>query len=223
MSEPEKDTRPMAEQAYDCLYQKIMLCEYLPGQELKEKFLLEDTGFGRTPLREALLLLQREKMVEIFPRKGMRVTPITEKSANDLYQARKLIEPTVIEEYKSLYSKGKLLQYQQKFHQTMGGPDLDRFLLDIDFHSFLIAITDNSALIEMYEKLMVIQVRLAMYATLKNCISSREDDLGQHCAIIDALLRENVNDIRDSVILHINHSMIRSLNAIHLDGESCSS
>lgn len=222
MSELEKDTRPMAEQAYDCLYQKIMLCEYLPGQELKEKFLLEDTGFGRTPLREALLLLQKERMIEIFPRKGMRVTPITEKSTNDLYQARKLIEPTVIQEYKTLYSKGKLLQYQQKFHQTMGGPDLERFLLDIDFHTFLIAITDNSALMEMYEKLMVVQVRLAMYATLKNCISSREDDLTQHCAIIDALLRENEKDIRDSVILHINHSMIRSLNAIHMDGGPCS-
>lgn len=213
----EKDIRPMANQAYDCLYQKIMLCQYLPGQELKEKFLLEDTGFGRTPLREALLLLQRERMIEIFPRKGMRVAPITEKSANDLYQARKLIEPTVIEEYKSLYSKGKLLQYQQKFRQTIDGPDLERFLLDVDFHSYLIAITDNSALMEMYQKLMVTQVRLAMYATLKNCVNSREDDLTQHCAIIDALLRENGSDIRDAVILHINYSMIRSLNAIHLD------
>lgn len=175
MIETEKDIRPMADQAYDCLYHKIMLCEYLPGQELKEKFLLEDTGFGRTPLREALLLLQREKMVAIFPRKGMQITPITEKSAKDLYQTRKLIEPTVVEEYKTLYSKGKLLQYQQKFHQTVHAQDLDRFLLDVDFHSYLISITENEVLMEMYKKLMVTQVRLAMYASLKNCVSSRED------------------------------------------------
>ena len=112
---PEKQIRPMANQAYDYLYQKIMRCEYLPGQELNEKLLVEETGFGRTPLREALLLLQKEGMVDIFPRKGMRISLMTEKSVKDLYQTRKLIEPTVIEEYKTLYSKGRLIQYQQSF------------------------------------------------------------------------------------------------------------
>ncbi|MCI8423585.1 MAG: GntR family transcriptional regulator [Lawsonibacter sp.] len=204
----------MANQAYDYLYQKIMRCEYLPGQELNEKLLVEETGFGRTPLREALLLLQKEGMVDIFPRKGMRISLMTEKSVKDLYQTRKLIEPTVIEEYKTLYSKGRLIQYQQSFQQSADAPDLDRFLLDIDFHAYLISITDNKILMEMYNRLMLIQARLAMYAALKNAVNAREDDLAQHCAIIDALLRENEHDIRDTVILHINYSMIRSLNAI---------
>ena len=93
-------------------------------------------------------------------------------------------------------------------------PDLDRFFLDIDFHSYLVSVTGNRMLMEMYHRLMVLQVRLAMYAALNNAPNSRADDLQQHCAIINALLRENEKDIRDAVILHINHSMIRSLNAI---------
>ena len=48
----------LTNQAYEYLYQKIVSCEYLPGQELNEKQLLEETSFGRTPLREALLMLQ---------------------------------------------------------------------------------------------------------------------------------------------------------------------
>ncbi|MEM5780454.1 MAG: GntR family transcriptional regulator, partial [Lawsonibacter sp.] len=164
-------------------------------------------------------LLQKEGMVDIFPRKGMRVSSLTEKSVNDLYQTRKLIEPTVIEEYKTLYSKGTLLQYQQKFQKSLQMNDLDRFLLDSGFHSYLMSITENDILMDMYNTLMVSQVRLAMYAARQNAVRQnaadpRESDLSQHCAIIDALLRENESDIRDAIILHINHSMIRSLNAI---------
>ena len=136
----EERLKPMANRAYEDLFQKIVYCEYAPGQEINEKQLVEETGFGRTPLREALLLLKKEGMVDIFPRKGMRISTLTEKSVSDLYQARKLIEPAVMVEYKTLYSKSKLLQFQQRFQQATQAKDLDRFLLDIEFHSYLISI-----------------------------------------------------------------------------------
>ena len=41
----------LTNQAYEYLYRKIVSCEYLPGQELNEKQLLEETSFGRTPIR----------------------------------------------------------------------------------------------------------------------------------------------------------------------------
>lgn len=211
---PEQRIKPMANQAYDYLYRKIVYCEYLPGQEINEKQLVEETSLGRTPLREALLLLQREGMVDIFPRKGMRISLLTEKSVNDLYQTRKLIEPTVIEDFKSLYSKSRLLQFQQRFQESLHEEELTRFLLDREFHSYLISITENDILMNMYSNLMVNQTRLAMYATLQSAPDSRQADLSQHNAIIDALLRENQKDVRDAVILHINHSMIRSINAV---------
>ncbi len=215
----EAKLKPMANQAYEALFQKIMYCEYAPGQEINEKQLVEETGYGRTPLREALLLLKKEGMVDIFPRKGMRIAPLTEKRVSDLYQARKFIEPTVTVEYKTLYSKAKLLQFQQRFQQTLQAKDLDRFLLDVEFHSYLISIMDNGVLMDMYSNLMVMQVRLAMYASLHNAPASQEADLTQHTAIIEALLRENETDIRDSIVLHINHSMIRSLNAIRASAQ----
>lgn len=70
----EERLKPMANRAYEDLFQKIVYCEYAPGQEINEKQLVEETGFGRTPLREALLLLKKEGMVDIFPRKGMRIS-----------------------------------------------------------------------------------------------------------------------------------------------------
>ena len=204
----------LTNQAYEYLYRKIVSCEYLPGQELNEKQLLEETSFGRTPLREALLMLQAENL--IFPRKGMRITPFTEKSIDDLYQTRKLIEPTVCRKYISMYSKSRLLEYLKQFEKAAAGPDYDEFQIDTSFHSYLVDITGNEILINLYQSVMIQQMRLAVYAALKDD-QNRVDNLEQHRAIIDALLRENEDAVQDAIILHINHSLIKSLKMMEND------
>lgn len=203
----------LTNQAYEYLYQKIVSCEYIPGQELNEKQLLEETSFGRTPLREALLMLQSENLIDIFPRKGMRIAPFTEKTVDDLYQTRKLIEPTVGRKYITLYSKSKLLEFQKKFEKSASASDVEEFTIDTAFHSYLIGITDNKILIDMYHSVMIQQMRLAVYAAMQDK-TNRKGNLEQHRSIIDALLRENEEDVQDAIILHINHSLIKSLKAL---------
>ena len=206
----------LTNQAYEYLYRKIVSCEYLPGQELNEKQLLEETSFGRTPLREALLMLQAENLIDIFPRKGMRITPFTEKSIDDLYQTRKLIEPTVCRKYITMYSKSKLLEFLKQFERAEKGYDYDEFQIDTSFHSYLIGITENHILINLYQSVMIQQMRLAVYAAL-NDDQNRVGNLDQHRAIIDALLRENEEDVQDAIVLHINHSLIKSLKMMKID------
>ena len=200
----------LTNQAYEYLYNKIISCEYLPGQELNEKQLLEETSFGRTPLREALLMLQSESLIEIFPRKGMRITAFTEKSIDDLYQTHKLIEPTVCRKYITLYSKSRLLEFQKMFERAEDASDVEEYRIDTSFHSYLISITDNNILINMYHSIMIHQMRMAVYAAMQDS-SNRMGNLKQHKAIIDALLRENEEDVQDAIVLHINHSLIKSL------------
>lgn len=206
----------LTNQAYEYLYRKIVSCEYLPGQELNEKQLLEETSFGRTPLREALLMLQAENLIDIFPRKGMRITPFTEKSIDDLYQTRKLIEPTVCRKYITMYSKSKLLEFLKQFERAEKGSDYDEFQIDTSFHSYLIGITENHILINLYQSVMIQQMRLAVYAAL-NDDQNRVGNLDQHRAIINALLRENEEDVQDAIVLHINHSLIKSLKMMKID------
>ncbi|WP_343209877.1 GntR family transcriptional regulator [Anaerolentibacter hominis] len=200
----------LTNQAYDYLYEKIISCDYLPGQELSEKQLLEETGLGRTPLREALLALQKDNLVDIFPRRGMRVTPFTEKGIDDLYQTRKLIEPTVSTKYITLYSKSRLLEFDSRFRAVTLSDPLEEYRLDTLFHSYLIEVTGNDILTSMYRGLMIRQLRLAVYSA-KQDRDSRTGNVQQHAAIIDALLRENEADARDAIVLHINHSLIKSL------------
>ena len=204
---------PIKKQAYDLLYRKIMTCDYMPGLFLTEKDMAEETGLGRTPLREAVIRLQKDGLIQIYPRKGMRITPITEDSIQQHYQVRKLFEPTIITQYCSLYSKRELLRYETRFQQSEQEESLPHFELDAQFHTFLISITQNDILLNMYHSLMLQQVRLAMFAAHQG-IRNREGNLEQHEEIIVSLLRENPEAAKDALTYHLNQSMVNSLKCV---------
>ena len=75
--------------AYQKLYQKILTLEFEPGQSLEEKLLMEQLNLGRTPIREALLRLAGEKMVESLPGKGFIVRPITLQNVKSTFEMMK--------------------------------------------------------------------------------------------------------------------------------------
>jgi DNA-binding GntR family transcriptional regulator len=63
-----------------------------PGERLKEEELARELGISRTPVREALLLLQADGLVEATPNRGATVRAHTAEDLDDLYQLRALLE-----------------------------------------------------------------------------------------------------------------------------------
>lgn len=70
---------------YELLRNQIENLDYLPGQELDQKVLSETLEVSRSPVRDALLRLERDKLVDIFPQKGTRVSFLEEEN---IYQER---------------------------------------------------------------------------------------------------------------------------------------
>ena len=66
----------LAERAYTQLRDLIVSLELRPGAVLGERDLIERLGVGRTPVREALLRLAQERLVEVYPRRGMFVAAV---------------------------------------------------------------------------------------------------------------------------------------------------
>lgn len=77
---------------YDRIREDILNGVYKEHEELKEATLGEKMGVSRTPVREALRQLELEGLVEIIPNKGARVTGISKKDMEDIYQIRYLLE-----------------------------------------------------------------------------------------------------------------------------------
>lgn len=83
---------PLATVAYEKIYRRIMTLAYAPGQHLEEKQLVVELGIGRTPIREALLRLSTDFMVESQPSKGVVVRAITIQGTKAVFAALKILE-----------------------------------------------------------------------------------------------------------------------------------
>jgi DNA-binding GntR family transcriptional regulator len=210
-------TSALADQAHTYLLNRIESCEYMPGQAISEKSIAEESDFGRTPVREALQRLRRDGLVDVFPRRGMRVAKITEASVREVHRARRLIEPMVLSHFISSYPKRELLSLRSRLQQV--GPEDGAAYLDIDveLHTFIVAASGSTTIITVHDGLMRQQFRFATYATLLG-VNDPEETRPEHLAIVDAMLSENAERARDALIFHLNHSLASSLRS--LDDES---
>jgi DNA-binding GntR family transcriptional regulator len=71
---------------------QIITGEYSPGETLLESKLADELGVSRTPIREAIRLLELEGLVETTAKKGAAVLGISKKDVEDIFAIRQLIE-----------------------------------------------------------------------------------------------------------------------------------
>lgn len=81
-----------ADSAYHKILDKIVRAELAPGSLVNEAELMNNLGLGRTPIREALKRLQVEKFVDVFPRRGIFIAPLTYTEINRIYEVRVELE-----------------------------------------------------------------------------------------------------------------------------------
>ncbi len=85
-------TRSLTDDAYDRLEELIVTLQFAPGSAISEAEVSERIGIGRTPVREALQRLAREKLVVILPRRGMMVTELNVADQLELLALRREVE-----------------------------------------------------------------------------------------------------------------------------------
>jgi DNA-binding GntR family transcriptional regulator len=85
----------LTEQAYRALEEQIVTLKIPPGTVVSEAILGERLGIGRTPIREALWRLARERLVTIIPHRGIIVSEIDIKLQLRLLELRRVVERLV--------------------------------------------------------------------------------------------------------------------------------
>jgi DNA-binding GntR family transcriptional regulator len=83
---------PLRKQVVERLREAIMEGHFKPGERLREREMCEMLGVSRTSLREGLVELESEGLIQNVPNKGPMVTPISVKLAEDIYQMRGVLE-----------------------------------------------------------------------------------------------------------------------------------
>ena len=83
----------LADKAYHAIRGLIVTLELAPGAVIDERELVERLGMSRTPVREALRRLAQERLVEVYPRRGMFVTGVAVRQLARLSEVRAVLEP----------------------------------------------------------------------------------------------------------------------------------
>jgi DNA-binding GntR family transcriptional regulator len=89
-------TPSLAEQAYRVLEQKLVTLELPPGAVISEGQLIDLTGLGRTPVREAMQRLANQELFEVMPRKGLLVAPVSLPGMLHILEARRPLERVIV-------------------------------------------------------------------------------------------------------------------------------
>lgn len=76
----------LTEQVAEYIREKIIKMELKPGEHIREAKFAQELNVSRSPIREALKILERQKLVEQIPRKGTKVTEITSEQIDSLYE-----------------------------------------------------------------------------------------------------------------------------------------
>ncbi|MFZ7102005.1 MAG: GntR family transcriptional regulator [Peptococcaceae bacterium] len=208
----------LREQAYDIIKTAIMSGTLKPGEALVEEQLAKDLGLSRTPLREALVLLEHDQYIEMIPYKGTFVTKLTNEEVKEIFQIRELLEPEAvclalqhiteqeIEELKEFFNKSRV---------KVARGDLDTFLASNKLiHDKLLEYGENETLrrliISYIEKIQRYQVMINAWEGSANIM----DEFEEHCTLIDALYKKEQNEIRSLMISHLRNCCKRMISQL---------
>ncbi len=206
----------LSQRAYYFIRDKIVEQKYRPGEPILESSISDELDISRTPVREALKLLERENLVNIYPRRGAFITSISLEKVREIYQLRGIIEGEVaclvaphIPDDKLVKIEKKLNAVKKEFDQ-LGDKNVERAVkAGRELHDLIFDTLGNKTLIEIMEKIKFDAERGCDFA------SHKADNvlifLNQHLEIIKALkerdgekakflLNKHIREAKESVI-----------------------
>jgi len=149
--------KPLGNIVYDSLKESILNGSLKPGERLMESKIADDLGVSRTPVREAIRKLEKEKYVKMVPRKGAYVEDLTKEDILEVIEIRVVLEGLAAE----LAAKNITEEMKEKMKENIkkfniASEKIDRkelIVLDENFHKLIYFASGNSKLNEIVREL----------------------------------------------------------------------
>ena len=204
-SPAEGPTRSAGARAYRYVKERLLDGRYPGGVLLSENELARELGISRTPVRQAFVQLEAEELLDLYPRRGALVRPVSMAEADDVLEARLLIEThcvtRVAAQGPALASV--LLEAIARQERTLADGGVGFTVADREFHHAIVAANGNAILVRQYDALRDRQQRItatlvardpariaqfiAEHREIAGAIEQRDAD--QAVGLIDAHLR----------------------------------
>ena len=198
---------PLRDVVFHTLREAILKGELKPGERLMELQLAAKLGVSRTPIREAIRMLEQEGLAVTIPRKGAEVARMTEKDMQDVLQVREALDELAASSACELITEEEMEQLEQaatEFESATGTKDIKRIAdTDMVFHDIIYRATRNPKLVNILNNL-----REQMYRYRVEYLKDESNYpvlLNEHREILTGFREKNMEIVTDSMRKHVEN------------------
>jgi DNA-binding GntR family transcriptional regulator len=183
----------LTDRAYERIKHDVITCVLAPGTEVSEPQLCLHYHLGKAPVRMALIRLAHDGLVRAIPRRGYRITPVTLKDIQDIFELRLMLEPAAARMAAGKIDSKRaraLEEASRTGYQSDDARSIGRFLeMNKDFH---VAIADTTGNLRLAAMIAQLHDQMTRLLHLGLGLRNRSTEMqGEHRALVKALLRGN--------------------------------
>jgi DNA-binding GntR family transcriptional regulator len=195
----------LRDRAYDTIKHRIITCAFRPGEYINELQLSALLKIGRTPVHQALDRLMIEGMVEVIPRKGVIVKPVSLNEVLQIIEVRLINEPYGARLAAEKGSDADLADIADVLDRTKDSVAIRNveklMLLDREFHLLIARAAKNEVLIDLLRNLHERSLRFWFISL--NAPTQHETVQKEHSAIFAAIRRRDPDGAEAAMRQHI--------------------
>jgi len=183
----------------------IIRLELKPGSLISESDLMNTLRFGRTPIREALRALAHEKLVEVYPRRGMFVSNVDVQNLSAISEVRSVLEikaAALAAERSTPADRAITRALIAEIKGLAGQPDMATLIgLDQRIHHHIYECTHNDFLESSLDNYYAHALRIWFLALDK--VSDLADAIVEHLALLEAISENNIEGAAQAMKDHV--------------------
>lgn len=191
---------------YKKLLDDILKGGFYQGQRLIEKELIDRYKISKTPLREALIKLERVGLVQKNINRGFLIKRILRKDAEEIYELREIIDGFSVRKITENITEEKMQKIEKIIHDMelcIRDKKTDKYIeLDKYFHTVLNKLSGNKRLIEIMQNLNY-QISILLKTSIKLPERGINVSFSEHKMIFKAILNKNSIKAEELVKKHI--------------------
>jgi DNA-binding GntR family transcriptional regulator len=194
----------LSDRAYYAIREMIVSLELRPGAVIDERKLIEQLGIGRTPIREGLRRLANERLVEVYPRRGMFVSSVEIQDLISLAEVRSVLESSAAGLAAERSTGDDRIAVAALLQELERHTDLDQrelMALDERIHRQVYRCTHNSFLEASLEEYYVLALRI-WYLALDQA-RELEQAVLDHREILEAIRDGDRNRAEEAMRRHV--------------------
>ncbi|MFE3600702.1 GntR family transcriptional regulator [Streptomyces sp. NPDC059096] len=197
---------PAADRVYSHVKEAVLERRYEGGTLLTEGELAEAVGVSRTPVREALLKLEVEGLIKLYPKKGALVLAVSAQEIADVVETRLLVEEFAVRKAvpasAAFLARLEELLDEQRLRAEEG--DLGAVAVsDRCFHAEIVRNAGNQILSKLYDQLRDRQLRMGV-AVLEAHPDRIAKNVTEHAELLDAIRAGDADGAAACVRRHVS-------------------